>query len=155
MAGSTFQPPIHLDPNQDPAQQVAFINQNFQSLASTLETNSFRVVDTINGTFPAVTVAGNTGGWALANNINTIPHNLGITPLPFGTFFDGTTYIQLPDTKLNGNSTTPYWEQWRVRVDGTNVYLDHYITIFNQPTGTNLTSPAVTAIILLLQQVAN
>lgn len=45
MAGSTFQPPIHLDPTQDEAQQVAFINQNFQSLAAVLQTNSLKITD--------------------------------------------------------------------------------------------------------------
>ena len=36
MAGSSFQPPIHLDPNQEPGQQMAFINQNFQAVANSL-----------------------------------------------------------------------------------------------------------------------
>lgn len=36
MPASNFQPPIHIDPTQDSAQQVSFINQNFQSLASAL-----------------------------------------------------------------------------------------------------------------------
>lgn len=36
MSGSSFQPPINLDPNQDPSQQTAFINQNFQQLANSL-----------------------------------------------------------------------------------------------------------------------
>lgn len=74
MPGSTFQPPIHLDPNQDNSQQTAFINQNFQSLASALETNSFRIV--VSGTV-SVQASGNT------NNTTTIPHNLGFTPIPF------------------------------------------------------------------------
>lgn len=45
MSGSTFQPPINLDPTQDAGQQTAFINQNFQSLAAGLQANSFRVID--------------------------------------------------------------------------------------------------------------
>lgn len=45
MSGTTFQPPINIDPTQDPSQQVAFINQNFQSLANALQSNSFRIID--------------------------------------------------------------------------------------------------------------
>lgn len=43
MAGSSFQPPINLDPTQEPTQQIAFINQNFQNLASSL--NPFQISD--------------------------------------------------------------------------------------------------------------
>jgi hypothetical protein len=45
MSGTTFQPPINIDPSQDAAQQVAFINQNFQSIASALQSNSFRILE--------------------------------------------------------------------------------------------------------------
>lgn len=153
MDGSTFQPPIHLDPNQDPSQQAAFINQNFQNLAATLESNSFRVVSTINSEFILPAVPGVTNGWSYGNQTVTIPHGLNITPLPFGAFFDGSTYTQLPDTKLNFVSpSSPYWEQWRVRVDATNVYLDTFVTAFNLTVTGPSTYPAV---ILLLQQVAN
>jgi hypothetical protein len=155
MAGSTFQAPIHLDPTQDSSQQTAFINQNFQALAAALEASSFRIAKTIDGTFPAVTVAGSTNNWSFGNATATIPHGLNIIPMPFGTFFDGSTYIQLPDTKLGGGGSTPIWNEWRVRTDAVNVYLDIYLTVFNQSTGTNLTTNAFPAKILLIQQTAN
>lgn len=79
--GSTFQPPIHIDPTQDPSAQVSFINQNFQTIASTLETNSFRIVSSGEA---GISSNGATVTW------NSVPHNLGFAPIPFA-FLTGVT----------------------------------------------------------------
>lgn len=99
-SGSTFQPPIHLDPSQNPSQQTAFINQNFQTIASILETNSFRIVKRGN---TAISSTGSTINWV------TVPHNLGFAPVPFVFLNDisrtaGTTVIT-----GSGNIAFPTW----------------------------------------------
>lgn len=96
MSGSTFQPPIHLDPTQDADQQTAFINQNFQTIASTLETNSIRIVS--RGT----TSIGSSGA---SSNWNTIPHNLGFAPVVFA-YLAGVT---LSGITTNANIPLPTW----------------------------------------------
>lgn len=97
MAAPTFQAPINIDPAQDPAQQIAFINQNFQSLASTLETNSFRIIleGTTTITVPAASVSGDLEG-------PLIPHSLNITPTVIANV---TTNTLLGS---NGNTPTPW-----------------------------------------------
>lgn len=94
MAGSTFQPPIHLDPNQDSGQQTAFINQNFQSLAAVLESSSFRVINsnTVQLVKPAL----------MATAELDIPHNLPYTPiiLAFANSGVDTASIQVPFTNV-------------------------------------------------------
>lgn len=94
MSGSTFQPPIHLDPTQNAGQQTAFINQNFQQIASTLETNSFRIVD--RGVV-SVSSDGSTANWT------TYAHNLGFVPIPFAYL----TRVTLSGITTNGNIPLP------------------------------------------------
>lgn len=81
MDSSTFQPPIHLDPSQEDTQQLAFINQNFQAIASTLETNSFRIVKSDTATIAS------TGATV---SYTTVPHNLGYAPVPFAFLLNQT-----------------------------------------------------------------
>lgn len=107
MSGSTFQPPIHLDPTQGSDQQTAFINQNFQAIASTLETNSFRIVQ------QALVSLSNSGN---TTSVLKIPHNLGFAPVPFvylanqtrtlGTLTITNANIPLPTYGLALNSDT-------------------------------------------------
>lgn len=138
MAGSTFQPPIHLDTTQGAPQQTAFINQNFQTIASTLETNSFRIVD--RGT---VGVAGN----ASTTTWSTIPHNLGFVPVPFVFLNDITRTIGSTVVTTDANIPFPTWTS--LTPDNVNhvinfgTYLDCvvdetnlYIFIFNSTSST-------------------
>lgn len=99
MAGSTFQPPIHLDPSQDNNQQTSFINQNFQTIASTLETNSFRIVT------QGITSLTTSGA---GTSIKTIPHNLGFSPIPF-VYLTGQTRTSGSLTITNANIPFPTW----------------------------------------------
>lgn len=125
MAGSTFQPPIHLDPNQDSGQQTAFINQNFQSLAAALEANSFRIVQKSNLTIPA---SSSPITWT------TVPHGLPFIPIVWG-FLNNSNVSGIT---TNGSLPLPTWlsvqvdniathqvkmQSWvQVLVDATNVY---------------------------------
>lgn len=99
MAASTFQPPIHLDPNQDPSQQSAFINENFQTITSTLETNSFRIVQ------EAQVSSSNSGNTI---SVKTIPHNLGFAPIPF-VYLTGQTRTLGSLVITNANIPLPTW----------------------------------------------
>lgn len=81
MSGSTFQPPILISPEQDNPQQTAFINQNFLSLASELEANSIRVVQSGNFTINAVTITASAGTYGAVNTtVGGVTHNLGYVP---------------------------------------------------------------------------
>lgn len=97
---STFQTPITIDPTQSPIDQVSFINQNFQDLASTLETNSFRIVD--QGT-TSVTTSGNPINWV------TVPHNLGFAPVPFAYLQDVSITSGGTTITSDGNIPLPTW----------------------------------------------
>lgn len=96
MPGSTFQPPIHLDPTQDAPQQTSFINQNFQALSSVLESNSFRIVN------QNQTSIGSTGA---PTTWNTIPHNLGFAPIVFAYL----TNVNLSGIATAANIPLPTW----------------------------------------------
>lgn len=104
MAGPSFQPPIHLDPSQDAAQQTSFINQNFLSLASTLETNSFRVVKG-----PLTMQVSSSGGLV---NWTTVPHGLDFTPIVFG--FINNANISLITT--SGSLILPSWTEINIDI---------------------------------------
>ena len=138
MGASTFQPPIHLDPTQDQGQQTAFINQNFQAIAATLETNSFRIVD--DGVV-AVSSNGATASWS------TYAHNLGFAPIPFAYLtnvnlsgitsagniplptFTNLNIDTLKSTALNGGVACPIdiFGTWMEAVaDETNLYVVLY-----------------------------
>lgn len=101
MSGSTFQPPIHLDPTQGADQQTAFINQNFQTLASALETNSFRIV--VGPITTGITTSGN------SVDTVTIAHGLGYAPIPFGFMNDVTITGPSGIITNNGNLPLPTW----------------------------------------------
>lgn len=100
---STFQPPIHLDPTQDPGQQTAFINQNFQTLASALETNSFRVVvNSVYTTTNAFTTTSTPTGGHVTESFN---HNLDFTPVVLAYILSSGSYFQLPFTLFSETAT--------------------------------------------------
>lgn len=100
MSTSTFQTPIVIDPNQNSTDQVSFINQNFQNLASTLETNSFRIVDQ---GIASITTSG------LPINFLTIPHNLGFAPVPFAYLNDVAITSGSTTITTDGNMPLPTW----------------------------------------------
>lgn len=115
--------------------------------------NTFKIARVVDGVFTVPAVTGVPNAFAFASNTNTIPHGLGYAPVPFGTFFDGSTYIQLPDTRLDFTaSNSPSWYQYRVRVDATNIYLDSFVMTYNL-TVTGPTNYA--AKIYLLQETVN
>lgn len=132
MDGPTFQPPIHLDPNQDAAQQTSFINQNFQNLASTLESNSFRVVLTGN-----VSISGLADPYPSGTiTTRTIPHNLQTVPAFLvyvanpdlsGTYYGAAGITNLPTTYYNlgpGATGGKAYLYSQARIDSTNLYID-------------------------------
>lgn len=137
---STFQPPIVISAEQDPAQQAAFINQNFQSLASGLETNSFRIVSQGVVTIPASGAA--TAQIAVTHNLGFVPTALAaydffadgsdLRPLPFLSVksTDGTIALAVSIIKLD--STTI---QFRTTVPGSTVTSDTviYYYLLQQP----------------------
>lgn len=123
MSGSTFQPPIHLDPTQDSDQQTAFINQNFQTLASALETNSFRIVDNDSTVLPAS---------AAPISLTTVAHNLGFAPTPFA--FLNNQSFSIGPTLISSNANIPLPTETSTLVDGTGVHFLTYIRIFSDDT---------------------
>lgn len=135
MTGSTFQPPTHLDPNQDSSQQVAFINQNFQSLAATLETNSFRIVnkDTVgvpivNGTIQQTTITHNLGYIPVILAFLALGTN-NWAPLPYTPFASGATNISSNLSIAIFNITSTTFQIWTMAGNpGNNTFnITYYI----------------------------
>lgn len=163
MSGPTFQPPIHLDPNQDPAQQTAFINQNFLSLANALESNSFRIVssgETSLASANFITASNSYGsGTGFAFPVTqTIPHKLNYIPFPLAVVDNGNNYIPLPYT-FNGGNGTNYYVQFTVKAqtDINNLYIAIDAFGYNSPAfgGGGIPSPSLSIKYFLLQQSAN
>lgn len=121
---STFQPPIHLDPNQDSGQQTAFINQNFQTLAAALESNSFRIV------LPGLTSIQATGNTTV---IYTIPHNLGYIPIPFCflSASDNGIYYPLPMWTSLSRDDINHQVKFQTWIDANTDIENLYIEFFN------------------------
>lgn len=151
MAGSTFQPPIHLDPTQDSGQQTAFINQNFQSLAAALETNSLRIVLEGDNTMPSVIATAAAANWGHNTSAKAVPHNLGYIPIVIAALNLG-TYSFIPITRMVLPSpNTPGWESNYIAADETNLYLNVDVTTF----GANLSAGGASVKYYLIQQSAN
>lgn len=124
-----------------------------EQLAFNSNQNSLKIVKIVEGSFTSPPVTGVSNAFAYATAVNTIPHGLDFIPIPFGTFFDGITYIQLPDTKLNFSSpNSPSWIQFRVSTDSTYVYLSTFSMTYNL---TLVNSVNFAAKIYLLQETAN
>lgn len=126
MAGSTFQPPIHLDPSQDDSQRVAFINNNFQSLASALETNSFRVVISGTITINQVTITATAGTYGSVNvSVASFTHNLGYRPA-FIAFFENTNGVRtgIPYTLNDVSGSNVTWQSYNAAVTNTLFFIN-------------------------------
>lgn len=80
-------PPIQLDPSMDNGHQLAFINQNFQSIANFLKVNSFKIVLSSSTT---ITVP-NPQGTDFSSS-STVTHNLGYIPAYLAYVIPPSTY---------------------------------------------------------------
>lgn len=139
-------PPIQLDPSQDTGHQLAFINQNFQSIANFLKSNSFKIIKTGTGTLPSFT--------SPATNTTMVPHGLNFIPIPLVFIGDATSiYYALPAI-LGYNLGTPTAGVINIssyvgyNVDDANLQIYHA----NSSTGTTLSYPFK---YFLLQETAN
>lgn len=106
---ATFQPPINIDPTQDASIQASFINQNFQSIASALETSSFRIVQT-------GVVKGPTISPGASPTTTQVAHNLGVVPAAL-------VYLGSPGEE---NQALPVVQLLSGNV--TNISINYYIT---------------------------
>lgn len=128
MAGSTFQPPINLDPSQDNPQQLSFINQNFQALASTLEAYGFRIVQSGTINVSQTTISTTAGLYGDVNvNVGSAAHDLGYKPACIG-FLEFTTgaRVALPYTLQQQaiGGTVATWQSYNLAVSSTRVFIN-------------------------------
>lgn len=143
MSGPSFQPPVHLDPTQDPAQQTAFINQNFQTLATALETNGFRIV------LGPLTVP--IPSSATATSQVTVTHNLQFVPTcvcAIDLFGDGTDVVPMPLITVNSATGAVTFVAQVVQLTSTTVQFRVVNVGSTVAAGSNITY-------YLLQQPAN
>lgn len=92
-----FDPPVQLDPSQDLGHQLAFINQNFLTIAGVLSKNSFLIYRSDTYTFPAIS--------GLAANTEqvqqfSVNHSLGLIPAY-------NVYAQIPKSTESGMAGFP------------------------------------------------
>lgn len=146
-------PPIQLDPSMDNGHQLAFINQNFQSIANVLQQNSFVIVSVVNTTMTAPsTPDGGVGVWSGNFARTTIAHNLPSTPVIIAYLNQGSQYYpmmwQLLSTPGGGSIAMA---NFVASVDATNVYLDCTVSSLH----TTFTGGTYNVRYYLLQQTAN
>lgn len=116
-------PPIQLDPSMDTGHQLAFINQNLNSIASVIGQNSFVILKS--GTF-SISAAAN------SNNTTTLAHGLGFLPIPlcFLSAANNTIYYPLPQwtslTRDDVNNQIKFATWIDCNVDTTNLYVDFF-----------------------------
>lgn len=150
-------PPIQLDPSQDTGHQLAFINQNFQSLANYLRANTLQIVaqkatPTIN--VPAITqsaVGVYIGG---SSPSATIPHGLPFTPIVIASEGDTTAFSPLSQPFGGSTGSAMEYQDYLVlESDATNIYffVNRTMRIF---TAGSVTAPSINykAYYYLLQQ---
>lgn len=152
---STFQPPINLDPNQDSAQQIAFINQNFQNLASTLESNSFRIVQNTTHNTNAFTISASSNTYFSDSNVTTIPHGLNFAPLAFGAEQLGSGFFMSPSTQVSTSNTGFTVTTINLSTDTTNIYITVLVYGFTPITLTNSPVSSVPVTYILVQIAAS
>lgn len=159
---STFQPPIHLDPTQDAAQQTAFINQNFQSLAATLETNSFRIVGEGLASLSVSSLSLSSVG-AIGTSVSTtiITHGLPFVPLAMVAVSDGSGNFFAPiplDKKLyssvRSNGQVGTLHSFSTNSTSLTISVQNYCELYTAGT-VSISSGAFTYQYYLLQQSAS
>lgn len=131
MSGSTFQPPINIDPSQSNAQQASFINQNFQTLASVLETNSLRVILNVPLSVTVDYNSATSSTWfeslPVAHGLQELASYMAFITIPAAVAVSGALpFTNLPNPALVygivGSAVTLF-SVCVVSVDATNVYL--------------------------------
>lgn len=161
MDSQTLQPPVRLDPNQDPAQQIAFINQNLQTMAAAIQTslsnNSFQIVNIITIQL-VLTASGTTSG---KSAVSSVAHGLSFTPayeafisidpslasfFGVGSSLNGPNPFLVPTTTSGSSLATVALHQ--ITVDSKNIYLSQFSNV--QGTYSFTTS----AVVYLLQKTA-
>lgn len=126
MAGSSFQPPINIDPTQTQSDQVSFINQNFQNLASELEANSFRIVG--EGSFSVAQITINSTGTTYGDfngSVGAVAHSLGYIPA-FIAYMQQSNGVQvaLPYTyQQQSGGTTATWQTYNPAATTTEFFI--------------------------------
>ncbi len=145
-------PPIQLDPSMDNGHQLAFINQNFQSIANVLQQNSFVIVQSGTTTIPAITVgAPGAGQYGSGSQGVTINHNLGFVPIVMASVLYGSTYVTIPYTTTSNTATTAIWYNFWSSVDSTQVSFVANVLSYNSA-ASNASLPVK---YYLLRQTAN
>lgn len=139
-------PPIQIDPSMDKGHQLAFINQNFQSIANVLQSNSFKIVATGTVAAPAaVTVADGTNTFA-GGATTTVAHGLSFTPLVMAFVAVSSTQYSLMPYSQTVSANDPgggiISTFYRVTTNSTNVEVFHYVVSYSPGIGAGTYSGA-------------
>lgn len=135
----------------DRGHELAFINQNFNNIASVIGQNSFVIVQVGTINTPAYSVALVANQYTTAHASSVVAHNLGYVPVILAFISIGGYYIQVPYTSIGGVGTTANWTVITASVDSTNVVIDVNAMQFNG----SVTGSIYSIKYYLLQQTAN
>lgn len=122
-------PPIQLDPSIDRGHELAFINQNFNNIASVIGQNSFVIVlsGTTTLTVPNPVPASTTYTTTIAHNLGIVPASICFVNLPSSiaiTLPGQNTPLPYYNVANGGGTTTTTAFMILTRVDSTNLYID-------------------------------
>lgn len=154
MAGSTFQPPIIISAEQDDAQQAAFINQNFQSLATGLESNALRIVDRGTLSIPSSNIpSGGAGNYNSVNvNIASYTHNLGYIPAVLA-YFEQSNGVRAPLPFISFDASSTSTASW-YRLSANATTTTFLVALRGMTFGTSINTLAGNLRFYLLQEPA-
>jgi hypothetical protein len=122
-------------------------NLNFNS-----QQNTLKIVDVVNLTITGPNLATGSNTWAAATpTVVSQAHNLGYAPVPLAFLNDSGTFYPLEREAARVATGDPYWINWQIYTDTTNVYASINTMGYN----INVTGETFSILVYLLQETAN
>jgi hypothetical protein len=141
-------------PGTDTSLAYNQINQNFRSIDQQISKSGFIIVKEGSIVMPQVSVATGVNQYGtFFGTSNVDAHNLGFVPVVIAFLDYGTTYVPLPWTFIDSNSSNLFVQlNYRIVADETNVTAASDAFAFNV---TTIAGGAPTAKYFLLQKTVN
>ena len=111
----------------------------------------FKIVGTLTISVSSFVYAGVASTWTYGLNTVTTAHGLSYVPAFDGYVLIGSQYLKMPYTSMGVGGGSPSWILLRPYADATNIYIDVAVTAYSA----NVTTPASTVKIYLLQETAS
>lgn len=115
-------PPIQLSPDMDEGHKTTFINQNFQSIADFLKSNSFKILTTGAITSNNLTFTPGGAGYSTSNAVTApVAHGLNFIPTVLGVLNNSSSFIMMPFSNYILTGVGAVWFTVYLDADATNI----------------------------------